>query len=115
MKQIDKKLLNLSNTDLANIFNVYEDDTGNFMFNMRKTVEFENIDNINKNYADQYEIKTGDTWYKISYEYYSTTRLWWLICRANNIKNPLDDLVGGTIISVPKMTIVNSILDDIKI
>jgi nucleoid-associated protein YgaU len=114
MKKIDKKLLGLAETDLANVFTTYQDDDGNYVFNMCKTVEFENIDNYNNNYIDQYEVKTGDTYYKISYDYYNTTRLWWVICRANNIANPLTDLVGGTVISVPKLTIVNKILDSIK-
>jgi hypothetical protein len=65
-------------------------------------------------YYDEYTIQDGDDWALISYQFYDTTDLWWLVCKANNIINPLDIPVPGTKIKVLSSNIKNIILNDIK-
>jgi hypothetical protein len=50
----------------------------------------------------------------ISFKFYDTTKLWWLLCKFNDIKNPFSELEAGQIIRVPKQEIVNSILNILK-
>ncbi len=45
----------------------------------------------------------------ISYDFYDTPTLWWLICVANEILNPLDKtdgLYSGRVITAPDMTVL---------
>jgi hypothetical protein len=57
-----------------------------------------------------YELKETDTWTGISYIYYGTISLWWLICKFNGIKNPFTDILPGRIIKIPVKKIVDDIL-----
>jgi hypothetical protein len=40
-------------------------------------------------------------WDLISYKYYRTVKLWWFICLANKIRNPLFILPAGSAIKIP--------------
>ena len=37
----------------------------------------------------------------LSYEAYGTVSYWWLICLANNITNPFEELTSGKQIKIP--------------
>ena len=37
-----------------------------------------------------YEVKAGDTWTLISHNLFGTIRLWWLLCKFNNITDPFE-------------------------
>lgn len=41
---------------------------------------------------------------KISYKYYRNPLLWWVIAKANNIENPMEDVVLGTRLLIPSTT-----------
>ena len=43
-------------------------------------------------------------------KFYKTVKLWWVICKFNNIKNPFTELLPGTFIKVPNEEIVKQIL-----
>lgn len=46
----------------------------------------------------------------ISYRFYNTINYWWVICLANNIDSPLEDIALGTVIKIPsKVDIYNFI------
>jgi hypothetical protein len=40
-------------------------------------------------------------WDLISYKYYQTVKLWWFICLANGIRNPLITIPAGSAIRIP--------------
>lgn len=99
---------------MANMFSVYVDGTDTFFY-CGRTLTFGNIENLNKKYITKHTWKDEDTWYKLSNSYYENSKLWWIICRANNVKNPLIFPDVGTIINIPNMSIVNNILNQISI
>ena len=96
MKSFEIQNLNytLQDTDLANLFNIYLDSTmsnNTLQFSINRTLNLTGLNNISKKYFIEYTTIDGDTWALISYKNYDTTRLWWLICKLNNINNPLVD------------------------
>lgn len=69
---------------------------------------------IGKGYENlpEYPQQEGDIFYVVegrfqfrpdllSLEYYGTTKLWWVIMRANNFDHPAKDLEAGTTIRIP--------------
>ena len=44
----------------------------------------------------------------ISYQYYKTAELWWIICVANGIVHPLRDVVTGMVLRIPYFSTIYS-------
>lgn len=44
----------------------------------------------------------------ISYEYYATVRLWWVIADANDIKLPIRDVAAGMVLRIPPPEVIFS-------
>jgi hypothetical protein len=61
-----------------------------------------------------YQVVDNDTWSLISYKNYGTTRLWWLICKMNNINNPTVSPEIGQIVKILNKDYVKAILEKIK-
>lgn len=107
---IEKKL---DTYNFANLFNVVEIGENSY-FNICKTIHFENQENIPETYYFDYEIGEADTWTNISFKFYNTIKLWWLICKFNNIINPFTELIPGKRIKIPNENIIEKILTIIK-
>jgi len=104
----------LSSYNMAALFNFYKDDDGFTFFNILKRLNL-NIENFSdKAVFDEYLFQPGDTFTKVSYEYYGTVELWWLICTVNKIENPFNKLVAGERIYLLKSQYVNNVLDSIN-
>jgi nucleoid-associated protein YgaU len=106
MTNIEDKL---DQYNFANLFNVVQLGEKSY-FNICKTIQFDNIDYIPQSYIDYYIVKEGDTWTLISYKFYGTIKLWWLICKVNNIQDPFMDLQIGMSLKILKKEIVDEIL-----
>lgn len=106
----DKKLDQYNFANLFNVINLGEKS----YFNINKTILFENMDDIPLSYYSSYIIKSGDSWTGISFKFYKTIKLWWLICKVNNIKNPFFELTPGKNIKILDISIINDILQSIK-
>lgn len=39
----------------------------------------------------------------VSWRVYGTERYWWIICLANQIENPLEDMEEGSILEIPNI------------
>ena len=74
------------------------------------SINFLNTDDLSPEAYVTYEICTGDSWTNISYKFYATIELWWLICKFNNIKDPLKMPVPGEYIKIPGDEIKESVL-----
>ena len=50
--------------------------------------------------VDSHDVSQPDL---ISKKMYDTERFWWIICSLNQIENPLEDIVEGTILKIPSI------------
>jgi hypothetical protein len=103
-----KELPRLNAENFENIFNVYQDQDGMYFYNLLQTIIFPQ--NLPANLFTQYVVAYGDTWPFISFKALGSPNLWWIILLANNIQNPLEPLVNGTIIKIPIMDVVKEVL-----
>lgn len=112
MKMLDKPDLSIYN--IASLFNYYKDDDGFEFFNILKRLNL-NIDNYDdKEIFSEYLLKPGDTYTKISYSYYGTIELWWLVCLVNKIDNPFKKPDIGSKIYLLNSFYMMKILDGIR-
>ena len=105
--------------DIANLFTVHqeytnENNTAKLIFNINKTISFKNTDEAPETYFDSYFPRESDAWPLISYNYYGTTRLWWLICKINNIQDPSIEPYEFGEIKILKKEHVNNILNQLR-
>ena len=103
----------LDKYEYSNLFNVINKGEMSY-FNLCKNIYFKNINYMSPDDVKEYVILEDDSWTNISYKFYNTYKLWWLICKFNNISNPFNELIAGKIIKIPSQEIVDSILDLIK-
>lgn len=86
-----------------NVYNIlFETSDNTYFLNLFRN--FTIIDTIKENniFFDIYIAEENDWWDNISYKYYDTERLWWLVCEMNNIVNPFEELVEGQQIKILK-------------
>ena len=94
--------------DLANIFDVYTDEDGLDFYNLFQSINIEG--DIDPTLYTEHSWSVTDNFYHLSYQYYNTTRLWWVILIANNIINPFDDIPPGTKLKILKQPVISQIL-----
>ncbi len=102
--------LSLSKYDFANLFSIVNNGEKSY-YNICKTLNFIDSSNIPTSLYSVYEFSIGDTWTNLSYKLFGTIRLWWLLCKFNNIENPFEEIIPGTPIKVPGDQIQTEILD----
>jgi hypothetical protein len=106
--------------DFANFFNIYPDgNIGNnvLTYSINKSLYLLGIPKVGEKVSApfyEYEIQQADSWTLISYKNYETIRLWWLVCKLNNIDNPTKmPKPGDKIILINKENVFD-ILDRIR-
>jgi LysM repeat protein len=102
----------LSQENLEKIFNVYQDQNGQYFYNLLQTVVFPS--NLPESLFQTYSIKYGDTWPFISYKAYNTPNLWWLILLANDIHDATKIAKPGTTIRIPNSGVMREVLTQIE-
>ena len=103
----------LDKYDFANFFNVVNKGEKSY-FNLCKNIYFDNIQYLTSSDVELYVIVENDSWSNISYKFYKTYKLWWLICKFNGVKNPFYELTPGKVIKIPTKEMVDEILNIIK-
>lgn len=93
----------LSLSSRLNINNILLETSNNVYF-LNLFRNFTISDHIKENniYFNIYYAEEIDWWDNISYKYYDTERLWWLVCEMNDITNPFEELVHGQQIKILK-------------
>jgi hypothetical protein len=113
MKQNEiNELSRLDAENLENVFNVYQNENGMYFYNLLQSVIFPQ--NLPNNLFDTYISVYGDTWPYISFKTLNSPNLWWIILLANSISNPLEPIVNGQPIKIPRMEVVREILTQIS-
>ena len=102
---------NLHDFAYENIFNMYKD--GDFYaYNILRTVKIpENLDPSTFTYV---KIAGKMSWTALSFAEYRTIRLWWLICVANGILNPVLLPEPGTVVKIITPASVRTVINTIK-
>lgn len=102
----------LSTYRYENFFNIYEDDYKNKYYNLLRAI---NIFAANDSSAEQeYLVQSGDTWVYISYLFYNTMDLWWIVCEYNQIKDPTKLPEAGKKIKILKTQFVWPVISEIN-
>jgi hypothetical protein len=83
-----------------NFFNIYNDPDGTKFYNILRSIKV--FPALDSSIEDEYIVEASDTWYLISYKYYNTMDLWWLVCEYNQIKDPTKMPSFGTTIKLLK-------------
>jgi hypothetical protein len=95
-----------------NFFNIYSDDNGFKFYNILRSINL--FPSNNSDAEDVYHITPNDTWHLISYKYYNTMDLWWLVCVYNQISNPVKMLEVGTKIKLLKSNYVSTVISELN-
>ena len=121
MKQFEiPELEKLSALSFANIFNVNDEPKLGSTFktySINRTVNFNDLNDkstTNNALFIPYKVIANDNWTIISFKFYQSIELWWLIAKVNNITNPAEDPVVGTTIKILSSDVVNQILAIIR-
>ena len=121
MKQFEiSELESISPLNFANLFNVYDDPelgSTHKTYSINRTLNFSDLDNKstdNNALFTPHTVQSGDTWTTLSYKFYQTIELWWLVAKINNIADPTEDPTVGTQIRILKSDIVNQIIQTIR-
>lgn len=121
MKQFEiPELEKLSALSFANIFHVNDEPKlgSNFKtYSINRTINFNDLNNkstTNNALFIPYKVIANDNWTIISYKFYQTIELWWLIAKVNNIKNPTEDPVVGTTIKILASDVINQVLGIVR-
>lgn len=110
MKITDIKNLpqDVTSENYENIFNVYTDENAFYYFNLLKKVDFP--DDLNSDIYDWYQTQPIDTYPNISYRFYKSVTLWWIICAANHIDDPTKQPEAGVLLKIIKPFYIKNIL-----
>lgn len=90
------------------IFNIYIDENNFYYFNLLKKIDFP--DDLDSEVYDYYETAPIDTYPNLAFKFYGTVVLWWLICAANQIDDPMQQPEAGTLLKIIKPFYVQTIL-----
>lgn len=108
-------LQNITNTSRIQMYNIlYDTELKEYFLNIFKSY-IVSEDNLNTEQLFYYHTVEDEDWLDtISYKYYDTPGLWWLVCIPNKMVNPFEGLVVGDIIKVLKEKYLYIIFTDMK-
>ena len=104
-------LPNLPQSRYENIFNVYQDSSNYYFYNLLQTVVLP--DTLPAGYFISYNVEPGDTLPLISFKMYKRIDLWWVIASFNKIDNPTIALEPPLKLNIPNIDVIRTILSQI--
>jgi hypothetical protein len=109
---IKNKTIDITSANYENIFNVYTDENGFYYFDLLKKVDFP--ENLDPTVYDYYETVGTETYPNMAFKFYKNVTLWWIICAANHIDNPVEQPPAGVMLKIIKPEYVKNILSKIN-
>lgn len=105
----------LKNTSPLKMFNILRDlkDDEKFLNIFRSFVVNDSVFN-NERLYEEHQVEENDWLDNISYQYYETDALWWIIAMTNNIVNPFEEPKAGDSLRILKQRYVYKILKEIE-
>ena len=120
IKVIDKKFRVLTGqvlpvTSRLRMFNILQEtETNEYFMNIFRNYKIADYVKGNNVYFELYTCEEEDWWDNISYKYYNTEKLWWLVCEMNDITNPYEEMDEGLQVKVLKETYLYNIFKTIS-
>lgn len=110
---------NITKENYANLFNVYMKDTdehpATLSYSINKGIYFKNVENMAPSNFIYYICQERDQWSTISFLFYDTIELWWLVCKINNIVDPVKNTpTPGEEIKILNPDLVPGLLQQIR-
>ena len=106
---------NLSNSSQLKMFTILDDVLNNtYYLNIFRSYIINTSALNDSSSYETYEVENEDWFDNISFKFYNTPSLWWVICIVNNIVNPFEELESGQILRILKGTHIYSILKEVR-
>lgn len=112
ISDIKNKTVEITSENYENIFNVYTDENNFYYYDLLKKVDFP-VD-LDSEVYDYYQVTGTETYPNLSFKFYKNVTLWWIICAANNIDNPVAQPTAGMVLKIIKPSYVKLILSKIR-
>lgn len=106
------ELPRISKNVFENLFKVHKQTDGLYYYNLLRTMHFP--DELDRKYFYTYNITSPEPLTNLSFKFYGDIELWWLICLANKIDNPVELIPGGTTIRVVRAKYIENIINKLK-
>ncbi len=106
----NQRLAITSRLRLANILKDHENET--FM-NFFRSYDIVDVVQNRDSFYHIHNAEESEWWDNISFKYYETPSLWWLICFMNDTVNPYEEIEEGQQIKVLKQTYLYIIFKNI--
>ena len=90
----------LSNVSYLKLFNLLKDTDNTKYLNIWRSFELNDEVTDETVFYLSYEVADDDWWDNISYYYYETPFLWWVIALMNDVQNPFEELEVGSNIKI---------------
>jgi hypothetical protein len=104
----------LSSASYLNLFNLLEDtDKTRYMNIWRSFTINEDVTQATIFY-ETHEVDNDDWWDNISYYYYGTPKLWWVVAMMNSVMNPFEELEVGTNIKILREEYIYQLLKEME-
>lgn len=104
-------LTSLEDTRYENIFKMARSDKY-FFYNISKKVTLP--DDLDPQIFYEIRVSANMPWTTFSHQVYGTQNLWWLICLANKVQNPINNPKLGNKYKVINPTFVSRVLAEIN-
>lgn len=102
----------IHNSSFLNLFPILNDN-GQYVYNIfRPYVMNDTI--LNDRNFEYTVLRNGEWWENIAYDYYSNPDLWWLLCLANNVVNPFEEIDEGGSVYMLKSQFLNLLYSDME-
>jgi len=104
----------LKNTSQLKLFNMMEDSDGDKFMNIFRSFSLNEDILADASTFDTYEVSNDDWWENISYNYYGTPDLWWVVALVNDTVNPFEELEEGSNIKMLRNQYLYVLFTDIE-
>lgn len=104
----------LKNTSQLKLFNILKDTNNDKFMNIFRSFSLNDSILADAVTFDTYEVSNDEWWENISYEYYGTPDLWWVIALMNNVVNPFEELEEGDNIKLLREQYLYVLFSDIE-
>jgi len=105
----------LKNTSFLKLHKILKDfDENQLLINIFRSYVMKDHVFNNKRYYTLYEIGNDQWWDTISYNFYETDSLWWVIATTNDVINPFEELNEGDSLKILKPVYIYKLLKEVE-